>query len=71
MLCGVEVQTQVACRLRSDPDQLRAMLGDAVSEGGWRVGVLVDRVCEAFDLRDGRGRWQRVYVRFVTSCGWS
>ena len=55
----MEVQTQVAHRLRSDPGRLREVLDGAMTQGVRRIGALADRVCEAFDLRDGQGRWQR------------
>ena len=55
----MEVQTQVARRLRADPGRLRDVLDGAGSEGDGRIGSLTERVCEAFDLRDGRGGLQR------------
>ena len=55
----MEVQTQVARRLRADPGRLRDVLDGAGSGGDGRIGSLTERVCEAFDLRDGRGGLQR------------
>ena len=45
--------------LRADPGRLRDVLDGAGSEGDGRIGSLTERVCEAFDLRDGRGGLQR------------
>ena len=55
----MEVQTQVAHRLRADPGRVRGVLAQALSDGDGRIGLLTERVCEAFGLRDGRGRLQR------------
>ena len=41
------------------PRRLRDVLDGAVSQGVGSLGQVADRVCEAFDFRDGRGRWQR------------
>ena len=55
----MEIQTQVAHRLRADPGRVRGVLAQAMSDGDGRIGLLTERVCEAFGLRDGRGRLQR------------
>ena len=55
----MEVQTQVGGRLRADIGQLQDVLNATVSQGITRLGQVAERVCEAFDLRDGRGRLQR------------
>ena len=55
----MEVQNQVGRSLRGNLGRLRAVLNGAVSEGVGSLGQVADRVCEAFDFRDGRGRWQR------------
>ena len=53
------VQTQALCRLRSNPDRLGEVLALAVSGGDTRSGLLMQRVCGAFDRPDERGRLQR------------
>ena len=55
----MEIQNQVSRILRDDLARLREVLDDAVSQGVDSRGEVADRVCEAFDFRDGRGRWQR------------
>ena len=45
--------------LRGNLARLRDVLDGAVSQGVGSLGQVADRVCEAFDFRDGRGRWQR------------
>ena len=55
----MEMQNQVSRILRDDLARLREVLDDAVSQGVGSRGQVADRVCEAFDFRDGRGRWQR------------
>ena len=55
----MEIQNQVSRILRDNLARLRDVLDDAVSQGVGSRGQVADRVCEAFDLRDGRGRWQR------------
>ena len=39
------------------------MLDSAASRGITSLGQLAGRICEAFDLRDGRGRRQRASCR--------
>ena len=55
----MEIQNQVSRILRGNLARLREVLDGAVSEGVGSLGQVADRVCEAFDFRDGRGRWQR------------
>ena len=55
----METQNQVGLSLRGDLGKLRDVLDGAVSQGVRGIGQVADRVCEAFDFRDGRGRWQR------------
>ena len=55
----MEIQNQVGHSLRGNLTGLRDVLDGAVSQGIGSLGQVADRVCEAFDLRDGRGRWQR------------
>ena len=55
----MEIQNQVGRSLRGNLTRLRAVLDGSVSEGIEGLGQVADRVCKAFDLRDGRGRWQR------------
>ncbi len=55
----MEIQNQVSRILRDNLTRLRDVLDDAVSQGVGSRGQVADRVCEAFDFRDGRGRWQR------------
>ena len=55
----MEVQNQVGRRLRTDLARVRGVLDSAAHQGITNLGQLADRVCDAFDLRDGRGRWQR------------
>ena len=38
---------------------MRAVLDGSVLQGIHGLGQVADRVCKAFDFRDGRGRWQR------------
>ena len=59
----MEIQNQVSRILRHNLARLLARLRDvldgAVLQGVGSLGQVADRVCEAFDFRDGRGRWQR------------
>ena len=55
----MEIQNQVGRSLRGDLTRLRAVLDGSVSQGIHGLGQVADRVCKAFDFRDGRGRWQR------------
>ncbi len=55
----MEIQNQVGRSLRGNLTRLRAVLDGAVSQGIHGLGQVADRVCKAFDFRDGRGRWQR------------
>ena len=55
----MEIQNQVSRILRGNLARLRDVLDGAVSQGIGSLGQVADRVCEAFDFRDGRGRWQR------------
>ena len=55
----MEIQNQVSRILRHNLARLRDVLDGAVSQGIDGLGQVADRVCEAFDFRDGRGRWQR------------
>ena len=55
----MKIQNQVMRRLRDNLARLRDVLGSAVAQGIDSRGQVADRVCEAFDFRDGRGRWQR------------
>ena len=59
----MEIQNQVGHRLRGNLSQLRNVLDAAASQGIRSLGQVADRVCEAFDLRDGRGRCQRASCR--------
>ena len=59
----MEIQNQVGHRLRGNLPQLRNVLDAAASQGVRSLGRVADRVCEAFDLRDGRGRCQRASCR--------
>ena len=55
----MEIQNQVSRILRGNLARLRDVLDEAVSQGVGSLGQVADRVCEAFDFRDGRGRCQR------------
>ncbi len=55
----MEIQSQVGRSLRGNLTRLREVLDGAVTQGVHTLGQVADRVCEAFDFRDGRGRWQR------------
>ena len=55
----MEIQNQVGRSLRGNLTRLRAVLDGSVLQGIDGLGQVADRVCEAFDFRDGRGRWQR------------
>ena len=59
----MEIQNQVGHRLRGNLSRLHTVLDAAASQGIRSLGRVADRVCEAFDLRDGRGRWQRASCR--------
>ena len=59
----MEVQNQVGRKLRANLADVRVVLDSAASQGVTSLGQLADRVCEALDLRDGRGRWQRASCR--------
>ena len=59
----MEVQNQVGRCLRANLARLRGVLDSVTSEGLTSLGQVADRVCEAFELRDGRGRWQRASCR--------
>ena len=59
----MEIQNQVGHRLRGNLSQLRNVLDAAASQGIRSLGQVADRVCEVFDLRDGRGRCQRASCR--------
>ena len=59
----MEVQTQVGGRLRADIGRLHDVLKTTASQGITSLCRVADRVCEAFDLRDGRGRLQRASCR--------
>ena len=59
----MEIQNQVGHRLRGDLSRLHNVLDAAASQGIRSLGQVADRVCEAFDLRDGRGRCQRASCR--------
>ena len=52
-------QNQVGRRLRANLSRLHDVVNSADSQGMTSLGRLADRVCDAFDLRDGRGRLQR------------
>ena len=55
----MEIQNQVGRSLQGDLTRLHEVLDGAVSQGIHGLGQVADRVCEAFDFRDGRGRLQR------------
>ena len=55
----MEIQNQVSRILRDNLARLRDVLDEAVSQGVGSRGQVAERFCEAFDFRDGRGRWQR------------
>ena len=55
----MEIQNQVGRSLRGNLTRLRAVLDGSVLQGIHGLGQVADRVCKAFDFRDGRGRWQR------------
>ena len=59
----MEIQTQVGDRLRADLGRLHDVLNATESQGITRLGQVAERVCEAFELRDGRGRLQRASCR--------
>ena len=59
----MEVQNQVGRSLRGNLARVRVVLDSAASQGVTSLGQIADRVCEAFNLRDGRGRWQRASCR--------
>ena len=59
----MEVQTQVGGRLRADIGHLHDVLKTTASQGITSLGRVAERVCEVFDLRDGRGRLQRASCR--------
>ena len=55
----MEIQNQVSRILRDNLARLRDVLDEATGAGVGSLVQVADRVCEAFDFRDGRGRWQR------------
>ena len=55
----MEIQNQVSRILRDNLARLRDVLDECDIRGGRRQPRVADRVCEAFDFRDGRDRWQR------------
>ena len=59
----MKVQNQVARTLRANPARLQEVLEQATAHGIESVGQIADRVCEAFDFRDSRGRLQRASCR--------
>ena len=59
----MQVQNQVAHTLRANLGRLREVLDRAATDGIERIGRIADQVCEAFDLRDSRGRLQRASCR--------
>ena len=59
----MQVQNQVAHTLRANLGRLREVLDLAATDGIERIGRIADQVCEAFDLRDSRGRLQRASCR--------
>ena len=59
----MEVQKQVGRSLQANLARVRVVLDSAASQGITSLGQVADRVCEAFNLRDGRGRWQRASCR--------
>ena len=59
----MEVQNQVGRSLRANLARLRDVLDSAASQGTTSLGQVADRVCDAFDLRDSRGRRQRASCR--------
>ena len=59
----MQVQNQIAHTLRANLTRLREVLDSAAIHGIESVGRIADRVCEAFDFRDSRGRWQRASCR--------
>ena len=60
---AVEVQNQVGRRLRADLARLHNVLDSAASQGVGTLGRVADRVCDAFNLSDARGRRQRASCR--------
>ena len=59
----MEVQNQVGRRLRADLGRLHDVLNRAASQGVGTLGRVADRVCDAFNLSDARGRRQRASCR--------
>ena len=55
----MEIQNQVSRILRNNLARLRDVLDEATAAGVGSLVQVADRVCEAFDFRDGRDRWQR------------
>ena len=55
----MEIQNQVSRILRDNLARLRDVLDEATGAGVGSLVQVADRVCEAFDFRDGRDRWQR------------
>ena len=55
----MEIQNQVSRILRDNLARLRDVLDEATAAGVGSLVQVADRVCEAFDFRDGRDRWQR------------
>ena len=58
-VASMEIQNQVGRSLRGNLTRLRAVLDGSVLQGIHGLGQVADRVCKAFNFRDGRGRWQR------------
>ena len=59
----MQVQNQIGGTLRANLARLREVLDSTAARGVESVGRVADRVCEAFDFRDGRGRLQRASCR--------
>ena len=59
----MQVQNQIGGTLRANLARLREVLDSTAARGVESIGRVADRVCEAFDFRDGRGRLQRASCR--------
>ena len=59
----MQVQNQIGGTLRANLARLREVLDSTAARGVESVGRVADRVCEALDFRDGRGRLQRASCR--------